>query len=105
MAQGVRPSERYYVEVGSGLPIERENLVEFHLLYSGPLHSAGYDLARKEKHAIRQVFHSQLKHLWATNSNLRRRAEIEGRHAYAMAIQGNVAAPELSADDAIAKGL
>jgi hypothetical protein len=95
-----------YIEVGSGVPIEdSDNLVEFHLLYSGPLHSAGHALARKEKHSIRQAFHSQLKHLWATNPNLRRRAEVEGRHAYAAEIHGNAAAPQVSPEEAIAKGL
>src|SRR5258708_9112041 len=63
-----------YVEIGSAGPIEKENLVEFHLLYSGPLHSAESEVQRKEKHAIRKVFHSQLRHLWETHPNLRDRA-------------------------------
>jgi hypothetical protein len=60
-----------YTEVGSGEPIESENLVEFHLLYGGPLHSAGHENPRVEKHSIRKVFHSQLRRLWETNSYLR----------------------------------
>ncbi len=67
-----------YVEVGSGEPIERENLVEFHLLYSGPLHSSGSSNPRKEKHSIRKVFHSQLQHLWSIHPNLKERAEGVG---------------------------
>jgi hypothetical protein len=66
--------ETYY-EVGSGVPIESENLVEFHLLYSGPLHSERYESQRKEKHAIRKVVHSQLRHLWKTHPNLKELAE------------------------------
>jgi hypothetical protein len=69
----VAPNE--YVEIGSGVPIESEDLVEFHLLYSGPLHSAGHEWQRAEKHNIRKVFHSQLRHLWTIHPNLRQRAE------------------------------
>jgi hypothetical protein len=64
-----------YYEVGSGLPLESENLVEFHLLYEGPLHS-GSD--KKEAHAIRKVFHRQLRRLWETNPSLIKRAHEEG---------------------------
>lgn len=60
-----------YVEIGTGVPIESDNLVEFHLLYSGPLHSAGKENPRSEKHAIRKVFHSQLRRHWETNNYLR----------------------------------
>jgi len=100
-----------YVEIGSGEPIESENLVEFHLLYSGPLHSAGSANPRKEKHAIRKVFHSQLRHLWMSNSNLRRMADMIGRSAYAEEIneqlrKGEIpSAADLSEEDAIQKGL
>jgi hypothetical protein len=52
--------------------------VEFHLLYSGPLHSGGSEASRKEKHVIRKIFHTQLRYLWATHPNLRERAEGEG---------------------------
>jgi len=72
----VGPNE--FVEIGSGVPIASEGLVEFHLLYSGPLHSTGYENPRKEKHSIRKVFHSQLRHLWETHPNLRERAQGEG---------------------------
>jgi hypothetical protein len=67
-----------YVEVGSGEPIESENLVEFHLLYTGPLHSSGSASPRIEKHAIRKVFHSQLRHLWETHPNLKEWTEGHG---------------------------
>jgi hypothetical protein len=72
--QSSRLHPEEYVEIGSGEPIGSENLVEFHLLYSGPLHSAGQENPRKEKHAIRKVFHSQLRRLWETHPNLRYRA-------------------------------
>ncbi len=71
-------AENVYLEVGSGEPIESENLVEFHLLYGGPLHSGGHDNPREEKHSIRRVFHSQLKRLWQTHPNLRRMAQMGG---------------------------
>jgi hypothetical protein len=63
-----------------------ENLVEFHLLYSRPLHSGRHHGPRQEKHAIRKVFHSQLRRLWDTHPNLRKLAEREGREAYAVEI-------------------
>lgn len=69
----IAPNE--YLEIGSGAPIESESLVEFHLLYTGPLHSGGHELARNEKHAIRKVFHPQLERLWRTNPNLVRLAD------------------------------
>jgi hypothetical protein len=78
---------RSIIERGNASPPEAENLVEFHLLYSGPLHSAGYERQRAEKHAIRKIFHSQLRRLWETQPNLRRMAEIEGAHYYADEIQ------------------
>ncbi|MGC2609462.1 MAG: hypothetical protein WA320_05235 [Candidatus Sulfotelmatobacter sp.] len=52
--------------------------MDFHLLYSGPLHSSGSDVQRNEKHAIRKVFHSQLRHLWETHPNLVMMAEGNG---------------------------
>src|SRR5271166_4796740 len=66
------PTPLSYFEIGSAPPIEKENLVEFHLLYSGPLHSNG---DRKEKHAIRKVFHFQLQQLWHLDLNLKLMAE------------------------------
>ena len=71
-------SPRQYIELGSMGPIQPENLVDFHLLYSGPLHSSGSDVQRNEKHAIRKVFHSQLRHLWETHPNLVMMAEGNG---------------------------
>ena len=52
--------------------------MEFHLLYEGPLHSEGTEHVRNEKHAIRKVFHRQLKRLWFIDPNLRRFAEMDG---------------------------
>ena len=76
----VGPNE--YLEIGSGEPIESENLVEFHLLYEGQLHTDGSENARAEKHRIRRVFHQQLKRLWFTNPNLRRMAQMTGGPHY-----------------------
>jgi hypothetical protein len=60
-------AQNVYLEIGSGEAIESENLVEFHLLYSGQLHSAGKP---SEKHAIRKMLHTQLRHLWSIHPNL-----------------------------------
>jgi hypothetical protein len=70
------------LEVGNAGPIEKESLVEFHLLYQGPLHSQGSETAHKEKHQIRKNFHQQLKRLWFTNPNLRRMARMIGGPVY-----------------------
>jgi hypothetical protein len=60
-----------YVEIGTGDPIESENLVEFRLLYSGLLLGASRNNTRaSEKHELRRAFHPQLRRLWATNRNL-----------------------------------
>jgi hypothetical protein len=96
------PTPLSYFEIGSAPPIEKEHLVEFHLLYSGPLHSNG---DRKEKHIIRKVFHSQLRQLWHFDSNLRQMAERWGRSDYANELHGVSDAPPISTDDAIIKGL
>jgi hypothetical protein len=94
-----------YVEIGSGGLIEKENLVEFHLLYSGPLHSAGYEQQRKEKHAIRKVFHSQLRYLWQSNRNLRRLAQMMGAGFYMQRGQPAIIPGVRSEQDTIAFGL
>lgn len=88
--------------IGSGEPLALENILEFHLLYSGPLHVNG---DRGEKHAIRKVLHAQLYRLWLTDTNLRALSEHRGRMAYAHEVGGNVDVPELSDDDAIKKGM
>jgi hypothetical protein len=89
---------------GSGVPITQENLVEFHLLYSGPLHSSGYDLSRAEKHSIRKVFHSQLRRLWETQPNLHERAVVGGYGIHSEQMQGRPAV-ELSNPEAFLKGI
>ena len=73
-----------YVEVGSAGPIDKEHLVEFHLLYEGPLHTDRSDKSRSQKHQIRRVFNRQLRRLWYTQPNLRRMACMQGWTAYAM---------------------
>jgi hypothetical protein len=63
------PYERVYVNTGD--PIEGENLLEFRLLYQGELPPSGNKGRPKEKHAIRRVFHPQLRRLWSVKPNLR----------------------------------
>lgn len=70
----VGPNE--YLEIGTGDPIESENLVEFRLLYSGELlPSGGANSRAGEKHAIRRHFHPQLRRLWNIKPNLRQLAD------------------------------
>jgi hypothetical protein len=61
------PCTRVYVNTGD--PIEKENLMEFRLLYEGEL--PGANAKARDKHIIRQVFHPQLRRLWAMKANLR----------------------------------
>jgi hypothetical protein len=80
--------------------------VEFRLLYTGELLPSGNSNKRtSEKHAIRQSFHPQLRRLWYTHPNLRKLAEHKGRMFYAEEIATTINPPQLSEDDAIAKGL
>jgi hypothetical protein len=61
-----------YVEVGSGEPIESEDLMEFRLLYVGNLFATGATKTRADhKHELRRQFHPQLRRLWEINKNLR----------------------------------
>jgi hypothetical protein len=56
---------------GTDEPIEKENRVQFRLLYSGQLLGAGKSDTRASlKHEIRLELHPQLKRLWATNRSL-----------------------------------
>ena len=101
-------AENVYLEVGSGEPIESENLVEFRLLFEGELKPSGGSNSRApEKHEIRRVFHPQLRRLWLTHNNLRQLAERKGRIAYAEELrhQGINGYPsgQLSVEDAINK--
>lgn len=57
--------------VNTGDPIEEENLLEFRLLYQGDLPPSGNRPRPKEKHAIRRVFHPQLRRLWSVKPNLK----------------------------------
>jgi hypothetical protein len=67
------PCNRVYVNTGD--PIEEKNLMEFRLLYEGELLSSGNQSRPKEKHAIRRVFHPQLRRLWSERPNLRSYAD------------------------------
>src|SRR5436190_9450287 len=60
------------VFIGTGDPIEERDLVEFRLLFAGELlPSGGTNRRAKEKHAIRRIFHPQLRRLWSVEENLR----------------------------------
>ncbi len=64
------------VIIGTGDVIERENLVEFRLLYQGILlPSGGSNRRAAEKHEIRIAFHPQLRRLWGLQKGLRQYAE------------------------------
>jgi len=63
------PYSRVYVNTGD--PIEEENLMEFRLLYEGPLFATGGSNTRPaHKHDIRRAFHPQLRRLWKVKTNL-----------------------------------
>jgi len=79
------PFGRVYVNTGD--PIEEENLMEFRLLYQGELLPSGNKTRPKEKHAIRRVFHPQLRRLWNVKPNLRQIAFNWFQTAPAEAIQ------------------
>jgi hypothetical protein len=66
------PLKSTYSEVGSGEPIESENLVEFRLIYQGELLGASRENTRAQhKHELRRAFQPQLRRLWSVNNNLR----------------------------------
>lgn len=106
-----RINDNQYLEIGSGEPVERENLVQFHLLYAGPLHSGGSDNPRGEKHGIRRIFHSQLRVLWNSHPNLIEWAIMAGHAAHAEHMRQKVAGglvpppPGITQEEAINKGL
>jgi hypothetical protein len=60
------PQVRTYINTGE--PIEEANRMEFRLLYDGEL--AGNSAKAKDKHAIRQQLHPQLRRLWNSNTRL-----------------------------------
>lgn len=63
-------------------PVQEEDLLEFRLLYQGPLPSSSSDdPKRKHKHQIRKVFHPQLRRLWQIERTLRFFAEHAGVRA------------------------
>ena len=64
-----------YNIIGSSEVIKEHNQVEFRLLYEGELQPSGNRTNRgPQKHAIRRVFHPQLRRLWCVNTNLRQLA-------------------------------
>ncbi len=89
-AEGYIKSTPSYFFGGNEETIEREDLLEFRLLYAGPVHaSSNKNTHTAEKHAIRRAFHPQLRRLWHLHSGLRQLAVNAG----------NQAAPRISATD------
>lgn len=69
------PYEKRYINSEEEIK-EGENLLEFRLIYEGDLPPCTNAKRRpKEKHAIRRVFHPQLRRLWELKPNLRQLAE------------------------------
>jgi hypothetical protein len=88
------PYERVYVNTGD--PIGENNLLEFRLLYQGELMPSGNRGRPAEKHAIRRVFHPQLRRLWSVKPNLKmwtfqwfNKAPIEAAQAINNKYQGD----------------
>ncbi|HEY5175928.1 MAG TPA: hypothetical protein VII95_10235 [Terriglobales bacterium] len=74
--------------------------MEFHLLYTGPLHSAGSENHVAEGHSMRKVFHRQLQRLWNTHPNLREMAVSKASDFVAdEANKGNFDVPSPSSRD------
>jgi len=71
---------REYVEIGSCELVEKENAVEFRLLFDGEI---GSDSRAPIKQAIRRALHPQLRRLWLVNRKLRELAEHYGRTFHA----------------------
>ena len=104
-SQAIEPYE--FVVIGSRVPITQENRVEFHLLYSGSLHSERYEKHLVEKHLIRRQFHQQLRRLWGIHPNLRKMAEWKGREYYTEEVRSKQIEnrAHLSMEEMIQKGL
>ncbi len=64
------------IDVGNGEQIEETDLMEFRLLYDGELPSTGNKGKPFEVHAIRRIFHPQLRRLWNAERNLRELAKM-----------------------------
>lgn len=78
---------RSRVHVNTGELIEGKNLIEFRLLYDGDLPSSGNKGHPHEKHAIRRIFHPQLRRLWSVKPTLKQWAFRWFQHAPAEAIE------------------
>jgi hypothetical protein len=99
------PVESSLTVIGSGEPISQENLVQLHLLYSGPLHPSGNTT---EKLAIRRVFHSQLSRLWEVNPNLKLMAQRIGLNDYlteSAQTKSEFSSADISPAEAVRRGL
>src|SRR5271155_1055975 len=64
------PYARCYIDTED--PVVQEDLMEFRLLYQGPLYASGNDNPRaSHKHDIRKAFHPQLKRQWRLHKGLK----------------------------------
>jgi hypothetical protein len=67
----------FYHEIGTGEPIEGDDVLEFRLLYSGQVLGASRsDTRAAHKHAIRRELHPQLMRLWNTHRGLKEMAHF-----------------------------
>lgn len=69
------------VFVGTGEPVTQEGLVEFRLLYEGPLASSGNSGKVSNIHAVRKALHPQLRRLWRVQRSIREWAEYRGHES------------------------
>jgi hypothetical protein len=84
--------------IGTGEPIDRENLLEFRLLFVGEIVSSGNRGGTvSQKHAIRRKLHPQLRRLWHTQQTLRQYAAHIGTQKYPR--------PEMSEQDRFDAGI
>jgi hypothetical protein len=73
--QGTRQLPHVEIERYTGERVERDNVMEFRLVYIGELKGASRTDSRATmKHSIRREFHPQLRQLWHTSSTLRQLA-------------------------------
>jgi len=80
--------------INTGEPIKERDLVEFRLLYEGTVPSTGNTNKPADVHAIRRVFHPQLRSLWSVLPQLRELSESLGREQYIEAINTKTIQPD-----------
>ena len=81
VAASILPYSQVFINTGDA--IDREDLLEFRLLYEGELLASGNNGHPKAKHAIRRKLHPQLRRQWTLHSGLRQLAANAGNQAAA----------------------